>query len=72
MSKPRLSETQIIALLKEAESGVPVPELCRRHNVGKAVFINGVRSLAAWKRRMFAVLKSLKTRTLGSRKCTPT
>lgn len=27
MSKPRLSETQIIALLKEAESGVPVPEL---------------------------------------------
>ena len=38
MSKPRLSETQIIALLKEAESGVPVPELCRRHNVGQSSF----------------------------------
>ena len=36
MSKPRLSETQIVALLKEAESGVPVPELCRRHNVGQS------------------------------------
>lgn len=38
MSKPRLSETQIVALLKEAESGVPVPELCRRHNVGQSSF----------------------------------
>lgn len=38
MSKPRLSETQIVALLKEAESGVPVPELCRRHSVGQSSF----------------------------------
>jgi len=27
MSKPRLTETQIVALLKEAESGVPVPAM---------------------------------------------
>lgn len=30
MSKSRLSETQIVALLKKAESGIPVRELCRR------------------------------------------
>jgi hypothetical protein len=38
MSKPRLTEMQIVALLKEAESGVAVPELCRRHNVGQSTF----------------------------------
>ena len=38
MSKPRLTETQIVALLKEAESGVPVPEICRRNNVGQSTF----------------------------------
>ena len=38
MSKPRLSETQIVALLKKAESGMPVPDLCRRHNVGQSTF----------------------------------
>ena len=38
MSKPRLTDTQIVALLKEAESGVPVPELRRRHNVGQSTY----------------------------------
>jgi len=38
MSKPRLTETQIVALPKEAESGVAVPELFRRHNVGQSTF----------------------------------
>ena len=38
MSKKRLTETQIVALLKEAESGIPVPELCRRHDLGQSTF----------------------------------
>jgi len=38
MSKPRLTEMQFVALLKEAESGVPVPELCQRHDVGQRTF----------------------------------
>lgn len=38
MSKRRLTETQIVALLKEAESGIAVPELCRRHGVGQSTF----------------------------------
>ena len=38
MSKARLTETQIVGLLKEAEAGVPVPELCRRHGVGQSTF----------------------------------
>ena len=37
MSK-RLTESQIVGILKEAESGAPIPELCRRHGVGQSTF----------------------------------
>jgi putative transposase len=38
MKKPRFSDNQIIAILKEAEAGVPVPELCRKHGMSSASF----------------------------------
>ena len=31
MKKSRFTESQIIGILKEAESGIPVAELCRTH-----------------------------------------
>jgi len=35
MKKTRFTESQIINILKEGESGaLTVPELCRKHNVG--------------------------------------
>lgn len=36
--KKRYSEEQIIGFLKEAESGVPTKELCRRHGFSEASF----------------------------------
>jgi putative transposase len=36
MKKSRFSETQIITILKQAEGGVPVPELCREHGMSNA------------------------------------
>ena len=36
--KKRFSEEQIIGFLKEAERGVPVKELCRRHGFSDASF----------------------------------
>ena len=36
--KKRYSEEQIIGFLKEAESGVPIKELCRRHGFSEASF----------------------------------
>lgn len=36
--KKRLNEQQIIAILKEAEAGIPVKELCRKHNISDATF----------------------------------
>jgi putative transposase len=31
MKKSRYTDSQILNILKQAENGVPVPELCREH-----------------------------------------
>lgn len=36
--KKRYSEEQIIGFLKEAEAGVPIKELCRRHGFSEASY----------------------------------
>jgi putative transposase len=38
MKRARFSEEQIIAILKEAENGEKVTELCRRHGISDATF----------------------------------
>ena len=44
MKRKTYTEEKIIAVLKEAESGVPVKELCRKHGMASASFY-------AWKRK---------------------
>ncbi len=38
MKTTRFSDAQIIAILKQAEGGVPVSELCREHGMSSAAF----------------------------------
>ena len=38
MKRKRFSETQIIQILKEADAGVAVPNLCRRHGFSKSSY----------------------------------
>jgi putative transposase len=38
MKRARFSEEQIISILKEAEAGGKVTELCRRHGISDATF----------------------------------
>ena len=38
MKTSRFTDSQIIAILKQAEGGSPVPELCREHGISNATF----------------------------------
>lgn len=38
MKTSRYSDSQIMAILKQAEEGIPVPELCREHGMSSASF----------------------------------
>ena len=40
MKRSRFTETQIIAILKEGDSGLTVKELCRRHGISYATYYN--------------------------------
>ncbi len=38
MKKSRFTDSQILAILKQAEAGTPVPGLCREHGISSASF----------------------------------
>jgi len=38
MKTSRFTDSQIIAILKQAEAGSPIPELCREHGMSMATF----------------------------------
>jgi putative transposase len=40
MKSSRFTETQIIAILKEADAGVLVKDICRQHGISDATYYN--------------------------------
>jgi len=40
MKRSRFTETQIISILKEADAGLSVKEVCRKHGISDATFYN--------------------------------
>jgi putative transposase len=40
MKKTRFTETQIVAILKQQETGIKIPDLCRQHGISDATFYN--------------------------------
>lgn len=40
MKKSRFTETQIVAILKSADAGLKVKDLCRKHGISEATYYN--------------------------------
>jgi putative transposase len=38
MKKAHFTDSQIMAILKQADNGVPIPELCREHGMSSSSF----------------------------------
>ncbi len=54
MKKSRYSDSQILAIIKQAESGVPVSELCREHGMSAASFYKWRAKYGIWMLRSWA------------------
>jgi putative transposase len=59
MKTSRFSDHQILAILKQAEAGSPVPELCREHGISSACFYKWRSKFGGMDASMMSQLKEL-------------
>ncbi len=59
MKKSRFTDGQILAILKQAEAGVAVPDLCREHGVSSATFYKWRARFGGMDASLMARLKDL-------------
>ena len=59
MKRSRYTDIQIMAILKQAETGTPVPELCREHGMSSATFYKWRAKYGGMDASMMSRLKEL-------------
>lgn len=60
MQKSRFTDSQILGVLKQAEVGTPVPELCRTHGISSATFYKWRSKYGGRHTSMIAPMQKLK------------
>ena len=68
MKISRFSEPQILAILRQAEGGVIVPELCCEHAMSNASFYKWRAMYGGMGASMISQMKLLRMRIIGSRR----
>ena len=59
MKQSRYSDSQIMSILKQAESGIPVPALCREHGMSSATLYKWRAKYGGMDTSMIARVKEL-------------
>lgn len=59
MKTSRFSDSQILSILKQAEDGIPVSELCREHGMSNATFYKWRAKFGGMDASLMARLKEL-------------
>ena len=67
----RYSDSQIMAILKQAEAGTPVPDLCREHGMSSASFYKWRAKFGGMDASLMSRLKELEDKIDGSKRCMP-
>ena len=58
MKKSRFTDTQVLSILRQAEGGMTVPELCREHAISTATFYKWRSKYGGMDASMMAELKA--------------
>jgi putative transposase len=59
LKKSRFTESQVLGVLKQAEAGTPVPELCRTHGISSATFYKWRSKYGGMDASMISQMKAL-------------
>jgi len=59
MKTSKFTDSQIMTILKQAEAGTPVPELCREHGMSSATFYKWLAKFGGMDASLMARLKEL-------------
>ena len=71
MKTSRFTDSQIIAILKQAEGGSPIPELCREHGISNATFYKWRSKFGGMDASLMARMKELENENRRLNRYTP-
>ncbi len=69
MKTSKFTDSQIMSILKQAESGTPVATLCREHGMSNATFYKWRAKYGGMDASLIARLKELETENAKLKKC---